>query len=372
MLMKSLSLGRWILFFAIFLVVVAGVRLAYLATQVNETSLSRTLVEAARRHELLTWIDSPWVNARIADVVVGDFPHGKPVSRPTHLVELTKLFGDPPTGCPLDNAGYQLNEGKKYKNYTENRITFTSCGSKISGYLLIPTDSSGQFPAAVVFHSSFTDSIRHLISGTDSRRLPLAVELVERGYVVLAPEIINFGNRAGETILPKGVDGWERWSLAGRMILDSRRALDLLADLDFVDTDSMVAVGHSLGAYSALFLAAFDQRVKAVVASGGFERVSTDPNSKRWSGYLTHLSHEGNSLNFESVYRAIAPRSVFTVTALLDGNLTHPYTVGQIHEAVEEYFPPGQLISRFFVGGHGFPPHLRNQAWDWLAAQTGS
>ena len=48
------------------------------------------------------------------------------------------------------------------------------------------------------------------------------------------------------------------------------RAVDLLESLPEVDPDRIGVIGHSLGGHNALFVAAFDQRIRAVVSSCGF------------------------------------------------------------------------------------------------------
>ena len=53
------------------------------------------------------------------------------------------------------------------------------------------------------------------------------------------------------------------------MLFDAQRGLDVLESLPEVDTNRLGAIGHSLGAKEALYVAAFDPRVKATVSSEG-------------------------------------------------------------------------------------------------------
>ena len=53
------------------------------------------------------------------------------------------------------------------------------------------------------------------------------------------------------------------------MLYDSLVAVDILAALPEVDAARIGCVGHSLGAKETLYLAAFDERVKATVSSEG-------------------------------------------------------------------------------------------------------
>src|SRR5439155_24882510 len=54
-----------------------------------------------------------------------------------------------------------------------------------------------------------------------------------------------------------------------KMLYDALVAVDILAALPEVDPSRLGCVGHSLGAKEALYLAAFDERIKVAVSSEG-------------------------------------------------------------------------------------------------------
>jgi pimeloyl-ACP methyl ester carboxylesterase len=54
-----------------------------------------------------------------------------------------------------------------------------------------------------------------------------------------------------------------------KMLWDAQRAVDLLTELPNVDPKRIGTVGHSLGGKEALYLAAFDDRIKVAVSSEG-------------------------------------------------------------------------------------------------------
>jgi dienelactone hydrolase len=55
----------------------------------------------------------------------------------------------------------------------------------------------------------------------------------------------------------------------GKWVWDAERLLDYLTVLPEVDYDCMGIIGHSLGAKMALYAAAMDETITAVVASEG-------------------------------------------------------------------------------------------------------
>lgn len=370
---KKAAWRIFIMLIAAMLLLSAG-RLLYLAFTIDETDLKRRVVEAVRQHELLAWLDSPWVNARWSDFRVGPIAVFPKTPREEILEQLKQAFGSAPDGCKNAPLNLEVMEEEEFEDHLRRKIAYHSCGVTIPAYLLIPKGFDGPRPAAVVMHASFPEGKDHLVIQSSTRRVTLGLELVRRGFVVIAPDSLGFGERSGEKAGSEFYRTHPRWSVAGRMVFDHQRAVDVLVSLPTVAPNKIVAVGHSLGGHNALFLAAFDVRIEATVASCSYERIETDPLRDRWTrsfGYFPVERWQTVSWDFDDVYAAIAPRAVFSVTALMDGNFTHPYTAGQIYEAVKGLFPEDRLQSRFFLGGHGFPPHLQSQAWSWLQHQLG-
>jgi dienelactone hydrolase len=121
-----------------------------------------------------------------------------------------------------------------------------------------------------------------------SQDLAFALQLVRRGYVCIAPDMIGFGER-----IPAGTQPYHdstafykkypNWSFMGKMVRDARRAVDVLVQTKGVDPKRLGAIGHSLGAEEALMLAAFDERIGATVASCGYATFAAETNRLRWA-----------------------------------------------------------------------------------------
>src|SRR5205807_193368 len=56
-----------------------------------------------------------------------------------------------------------------------------------------------------------------------------------------------------------------------KAIWDNIRGLDLLESLPFVNKRKLGAIGHSLGGHNAIYTAVFDQRIRVIVSSCGFD-----------------------------------------------------------------------------------------------------
>jgi len=102
-------------------------------------------------------------------------------------------------------------------------------------------------------------------------------ELVHQGFVVLAPDSINCGERNIEPIRIEGenrkcwyiIDPHLGKEMQFKHVIDGIRAIDLLHSLDFVDSERIGAVGHSMGSEDVYWLMAFDDRLKAGILSPG-------------------------------------------------------------------------------------------------------
>lgn len=105
-----------------------------------------------------------------------------------------------------------------------------------------------------------------------------AARLARRGHVVIAPDALGFGERVDDRGAPHHqamgrVVEYLGYTHTGLRLLDDRRALAVLAGWPGVDASRLGVVGLSEGGKRALFLAAFDDRVRAAVVSGYFTTI---------------------------------------------------------------------------------------------------
>ncbi len=145
-------------------------------------------------------------------------------------------------------------------------------GLPIEAYLLRPEGEGRGRPGAVVLHSTVDYTIRQPAGLEGPEDKFIGLHLARRGYVTFCPQnyLWQYG-RPGK--LAEAVD-WLRERhphVKGmeKMLFDAVRAVDVLASQPDVDPKRIGAIGHSLGAKEALYLAAFDDRVRAAVSSEG-------------------------------------------------------------------------------------------------------
>jgi pimeloyl-ACP methyl ester carboxylesterase len=127
-------------------------------------------------------------------------------------------------------------------------------------------------------------------TGSDYRleQRPSIPAFVKRGFAVLAFDQIGFGARVRDA---RGFyRRYPHWSLMGRMVADTRAAIDALAALDAVDASRISLMGYSLGAKVGILTAALDPRVHSLAAVCGFDPLRLDTADRGVEG-IRHYSH---------------------------------------------------------------------------------
>ena len=152
-----------------------------------------------------------------------------------------------------------------------------------------------------------------------------------------------------------------------KMLWDAMRGVDVLASLPEVDAARLGAIGHSLGGKETLYLAAFDERIKATVSSEGSIGIPFCNWHAPW--YLgkdvrgktfTHRHHE--------VLALVAPRAFLLLGGdASDGAHSWPY----IETALAVYRLHGGAPRVGLLNhhkGHSVPPEAEKRLYEWLGA----
>jgi len=189
---------------------------------------------------------------------------------------LGELLGPLPDRVPLE---LETLESVTCDGYRRDKIVFdTEETMSVPAYLLVPDGRVAPGPAVLAAHGHGPG--KDLVCGLAETPAPngdYAVQLVRRGYVVLAPDMRCFGERqdwnpddhyACDTNLVHAVMAGE--SPLAQNLWDLARCLDVLQDHPLVDPERIGMVGLSYGGTVTLFLAAWDERVAACVVSGYF------------------------------------------------------------------------------------------------------
>jgi dienelactone hydrolase len=272
----------------------------------------------------------------------------------------------------------QTLEEVKLQPYVRKKITFSAePGSIVYAWLLIPHGAHNA-PAALCLHQT-THIGKDEPAGLGGKaNLHYAQELAERGYVALAPDYPSFGDDKTDFRRDVYARGYKSGSMKG--IVNHIRAVDLLVSLPEVDPRRIAVIGHSLGGHNALFVAAFDKRIRAVVTSCGFTSMAYyyGGNLKGWSSdrympliaTIYHNSPKELPFDFSDIFLAIAPRAVFINAPLHDSNF-NVQGVDICVAKVKRRFPSDRLVIEHPDCEHDFPPDVRQRAYRFLDREFG-
>jgi pimeloyl-ACP methyl ester carboxylesterase len=165
----------------------------------------------------------------------------------------------------------------------------------------------------------------------------------------------------------------------GKMIHDHQQGIELLQSLSYVNKERIGAIGHSLGAYNAYFLAAVDERVKAVVSSCGICPFLQDPNPNRWGrrDWFSHFPKLTDDINrdivpfeFHEIMALLAPRPLwnwFSQNDLIFPNWQAAALASLDVDSLYKYLDqPDCYVSLLGKEGHDFPAYIRAMSYQFL------
>ena len=188
---------------------------------------------------------------------------------------LAAMLGPEPAPVPL---ALETTDVVDCGSYVRERIVFdTEATMSVPAFLLVPHARRDDAPGPAVLAIHGHGAGKALLCGTEPGGAgdDYAHQLAGLGYVVLAPDLRGFGERADWMPEDKYHCDWDLVCATmaginplGRNLWDLRRALDVLAAHPLVDGDRLAAAGLSYGGTTTLFLAAIDDRVKVAIVSG--------------------------------------------------------------------------------------------------------
>lgn len=292
------------------------------------------------------------------------------------LAGMQAAMGPLPSRSGLPPLDMRITERVEGDGFVRQTISFVAeANDRVPAHLYLPQGRrAGQrAPAMLALHPT-SPLGKEVVAGLGPRaNRAYALELAQRGYVVLAPDYPPFGDYKYDFEADEYVSG----TMKG--IFNHMRSVDLLQSLEQVDGQRIGVIGHSLGGHNAMFVGVFDQRLKVIVSSCGWTPFHDyyDGNIKGWTSdrYMPllrdryGLDPDRVPFDFYEVVAALAPRAFFSSSPLGDGNFAVAGVKKAVAEARGVFFLLGaadQLQVRYPDCGHDFPPEIRRQAYAFI------
>jgi carboxymethylenebutenolidase len=216
-------------------------------------------------------------------------------------------------------------------------------------YLVLP-DGDGPYPGVLFFMDAF---------GLRPRIAEMAARIAERGYAVLAPNILYRGSRS-PLVDPADLEDPEKRGAAfgklgpwmqeltpERLKADTATYLDFLASQERVAAGPDAIVGYCMGGRSALVaMEAFPDRISALASFHAGRVVSDDPQSPHLAVgaitgevYFAHADNDGSMTpdQIKALEAALEEAGVTYTSELYEGS-PHGFTMSD----TAMYHQPGE------------------------------
>ncbi|MEY4612771.1 MAG: hypothetical protein RL179_744 [Planctomycetota bacterium] len=273
--------------------------------------------------------------------------------RVAHIRENMELVMGPlpvTTTLPLD---MKIDHEEKLQHYTRKHVSFlVEKEDRVPAFLLIPHHATkNSLRPGVICLPGSSKPGKDIPAGVSlANGQSYAHELASRGYVCLVMDYPLL--HTNEYPADPYKMGYASATMKG--IVNHRRGIDLLSSLGYVDSGSIGVIGHSLGGHNALFLGVFDQRIKAVASSCGFNVFAKHNKGdvRAWSSkyYMPRIKTEYNDIpskipfDFTEVLAALAPRPVFINAPLHD---EPDFEVSGVTDCIDAALPVYEKIFNF-------------------------
>lgn len=298
---------------------------------------------------------------------------------------LAQLMGEP-NGLKAGKPEAEVLGEETLSDHVRRHVRIRSeADDWIPAYVLLPKNlPAGPSPVMICLHQTVAQGKDEPCGIKGSPDLAFALQLVRRGYVCIAPDVIGFGER-----IPPGSPPYHdsaafyrkhpKWSFFGKMNWDAARIVDWLEAQPFADPLQIGCIGHSHGAYGSLMAAAFEPRISLAIASCGFTTLRADPAPNRWSHLTALLPQLGEYLpdvaaipfDWQEICAAIAPRPLYVWYTTKDDIFPKTDNLDAMFRDVRGvyglYGAAGDLAWRSNDGAHSFPSDAREKAYAWLA-----
>jgi dienelactone hydrolase len=291
------------------------------------------------------------------------------------------VMGNLPAPSQLPPPEVKLGERVEGDGFVRIAITYRAEeNDRVPAYLFLPNSRPvGQrVPALLALHQTTDLGKKEPAGEGGDPNLAYAKELAQRGYVVLAPDYPSFGDYRYDF----RKSGYASGSIKG--VVNHIRGVDLLQSREEVDPERIGVIGHSLGGHNAMFLGAFDPRVKVIVSSCGWTPLHDyyGGNLAGWAQdrYMPRvrevyaLDADRMPFDFHEVAAALAPRAFFSNSPLRDDNfdvngvknaepkLREVYALLGAADRIEMCYPDT---------AHAFSPAVRREAYAFIDRSLG-
>lgn len=237
-------------------------------------------------------------------------------------------------------------------------------------FVLVPNNARGKVPGVVALHGHGPNGYLPIV-GLDPKTGEVApredgydygLQLVRRGYVVIAPCLVPFGPRLAaksELKTDPCAETFVRMQALGKILFaenlrDSLWCVEFLARHELVDSERLACVGLSYGGRMTMLTAAMEPRIKVAIVSGALN-VFQERLSQTYSCGAQIIPGILEWGDIPEISSLIAPRLAIWETGEQDGLIKEPFASDafqQIQKIYRAYGAEENLIRVRHAGNH--------------------
>ena len=300
-----------------------------------------------------------------------------------------QILGTLSDGPPTKLRHEMLGEKYRTDKYAMQRVRYTLTDEEWGyAWLLTPSERHVRDGVVIAHHQTvamgkYEPVGLDMVSEADAG-VYYAKQLAERGFVVLAPDAIAFGERMADhrNSKYKSADQFfaaqPHGSVMGKMAFDTSRAIDFLKSVPDLNAKRIGCVGHSHGAYGTLFAMVADPRIDAGVMSCGVSLIRDDPSPERWWRRTALIPRLGfyeadkskTPIDFHIWLSLVAPRPVMVIGGMQDtifpNQAALPKRLAEVRRVYELLGKKDALEEFVFDGPHRFHETGRERGYALL------
>ena len=283
---------------------------------------------------------------------------------------LLTAIGEFPQKVPLNSRTLESTDCGSYVR--EKVEYYTEPDEVVHAYLCIPRNRKPKTPVIFCHHQhdfNFAIGKSEVVGLAGDPDQKYAAELAEQGFITFAPDAIGFEERnwSGGTLEAVYFELASRLvtgrTLLAKVLHDASVGIDYLESRDEIDRNRIGFIGHSYGGRMAIWVPAFDKRIKASVSNCGC--VNYRNSIRRDAGIQMEFCVPNimNIGDIEDIVALIAPTPLY-ISATEEDKWSR--CAEQLFETAKPFFPAQQLKLNIWPGSHVFTKAMRNEAYHFL------
>ena len=249
---------------------------------------------------------------------------------------------------------------------------------RVKSYLLIPKEVK-KAPGILAIHQhhgNWDVGKSEVVGLTNDDMYSYGVDLVKRGYVVIAPDIICFEDRKGDgkfDVDRESRSKYERFkfcdyllhgtTLQTKTLHDLSVAIDVLNSLEYVDHDNIGVIGHSLGGQEAIMTEWYDKRIKVGASSCGLSMMKDIIDNEIIHSFFLYIPNMLKYCDFDEIIKEITIDRKLIMTSGLRDERHCP--ISGI-KTIEQNNNNPNFRSIIFDGDHSFGDAEKKIVYDFL------